>query len=87
MSGLVFCVSGLVLGCLDLFGGVWTCIFGVWTCLGRVWTCFFVCILVGCDYGVCARGPGPGDPGPRTRVSLAVFSGDALAIAVLISPA
>ena len=81
MSGLAFWVSGLVFGCLDLYLGVWTCIwvsglvfwvsglvfwcldlyFGAWTCtLG-------VCILVGCDYGVRARGPGPGDPDPGTR--------------------
>ena len=38
---------GLVLGCLDLIFG-WTCILGTVHLEG-------VCVLVGCDYGVCVR--------------------------------
>ena len=63
LSGLVVGVSGLVLGCLDLFFCVWTCISGDWTSV-----CF--CVLVGCDNGVHTRGPGPGDPGPYLGLSL-----------------
>ena len=46
MSGLVFGMSGLGFGCLDLFLDVWTCSF---LCLDSF---LGVCVLVGCDYGV-----------------------------------
>jgi len=75
-------MSGLVFGCLDLYLCVWTCfdvsglvlgvsglvfllsvlVFGV---SGLV---FVVCILVGCDYGVRAQGPRPGDTGAGGRM-------------------
>ena len=31
--GLVFWVSGLALGCLDFYLGVWTCVWNVWPCI------------------------------------------------------
>ena len=43
-----------------MFWGVWNCFFGVWTCsviLG------VRNMLVGCDYGVRAQGPGPTEMG------------------------
>jgi len=60
---LVFWVSGLVFGMYGLV--FWMCGFVFWTYILDVWTCILgVCILVGCDYGVRARGPRPADPGP-----------------------
>jgi len=53
-------VGTCLLGVWTCILGVWTCILGGWTCLLGVWTCLLgVCILVGCDYGVRARGLGP----------------------------
>jgi len=46
---LVFWVSGLCWGRLDLFRGVWTCTSVVWTCILDVWTCFTyrsVCLYI-----------------------------------------
>ena len=56
----ICCILGsvFVFGCLDLYLGVCTCMFGVWMCCFCFWTCLFVCVLVGCDYGMRARGPG-----------------------------